>query len=166
VIAQSSILVGCAGDTVWIKVEGKGSFQNSGGLKELFSEMFSRGFRKFIVDLQKCPMMDSTFMGTLAGLALRLREAGGGSLETVNTNERNGDLLSSLGLDQLFAVSRTGIGVDPSLKREVVAPAESPVDQAQTMLEAHQALVEADPENFTKFKDVLEFLRQDLGRGT
>jgi hypothetical protein len=32
----------------------------------------------------------------------------------------------------------------------------------KTMLEAHEALVEADPENLAKFKDVLEFLKQDL----
>ena len=33
------------------------------------------------------------------------------------------------------------------------------------MLEAHEALVEADPENLTKFKDVLEYLKQDLRSG-
>ncbi len=32
------------------------------------------------------------------------------------------------------------------------------------MLEAHEALVEADPDNLTKFKDVLEYLKQDLHR--
>jgi hypothetical protein len=35
-------------------------------------------------------------------------------------------------------------------------------EQAKTMLEAHEALVEAAPENITKFKDVLEYLKQDL----
>jgi two-component sensor histidine kinase len=32
----------------------------------------------------------------------------------------------------------------------------------QTMLEAHEALSEAAPENTLRFKDVLDFLRQDL----
>ena len=32
------------------------------------------------------------------------------------------------------------------------------------MLEAHEALVEVAPENLTKFKDVLEYLKQDLHR--
>jgi len=39
------------------------------------------------------------------------------------------------------------------------------VDKEETteiMLEAHQALVEAAPENITRFKDVLDFLRNDL----
>ena len=38
--------------------------------------------------------------------------------------------------------------------------------QAETMLEAHEALCEAAPENIFRFKDVLDFLRQDLHRET
>ena len=30
------------------------------------------------------------------------------------------------------------------------------------MLDAHEALCEAAPENFSRFKDVLEYLKQDL----
>ena len=32
----------------------------------------------------------------------------------------------------------------------------------QEMLDAHEALCEAAPENFSRFKDVLEYLKQDL----
>lgn len=35
-------------------------------------------------------------------------------------------------------------------------------EQASTMLEAHEAPCEARPENVTRFKDVLEYLKQDL----
>jgi hypothetical protein len=34
------------------------------------------------------------------------------------------------------------------------------------MLEAHEALCEAAPENILRFKDVLDFLRQDLHHET
>jgi len=34
------------------------------------------------------------------------------------------------------------------------------------MLEAHEALCEAVPENIFRFKDVLDFLRQDLHHET
>lgn len=149
-----------------MRVEGRGSFQNSGGLKEFAAEMVGRGYREFVVDLRGCQMMDSTFMGTLAGIALRLREIGVGGLAVVNPNERNRELLANLGLDQLF---RVGDGPEQTAERlaqeRLTAGAATPREQAQTMLDAHQALVEADPENFTKFKDVLEFLRQDLRGG-
>jgi len=107
-------------------------------------------------------------MGTLAGIALRLREIGQGALHVIHLNERNGDLLRNLGLDRLFALDLCGIA--PLPESEVSAQTE-PIEtdaagdrtaQAQTMLEAHEALVEASPGNLTKFKDVLEYLKQDL----
>jgi len=51
------------------------------------------------VDVRNCPVMDSTFMGTLAGIALRLREIGQGALHVTHLNNRNSDLLRNLGLD-------------------------------------------------------------------
>ncbi len=162
----SSILVGCANKVVWIRVQGKGSFLNSSGLKEFARKMVNRGYREFVVDLRNCPVMDSTFMGTLAGIALRLREIGQGNLHVTNLNERNSDLLRNLGLDQLFAVDLCGIKVPgeegPAEPLAPSAPASDRTEQAQTMIEAHEALVEADPDNLTRFKDVLEFLKQDL----
>jgi len=168
VSTQSSILVGCSSKIVWIRVEGKGSFLNSSGLKEFTREMINRGHREFVVDLRNCPVMDSTFMGTLAGVALRLREIGQGSLHVTNLNDRNSDLLRNLGLDQLLVMDGFALkgAEDPGRARSLEDPSAGAdrVTQAQTMLEAHQALVEADPENLTKFKDVLDYLKQDLGR--
>jgi hypothetical protein len=39
-------------------------------------------------------------------------------------------------------------------------------DQAECMIEAHEALVDADPDNLARFKDVLEYLKQDLRAGS
>ena len=159
-IPPPSILVGTADRTVWVRVEGKGSFLNSTGLKEFGKEMTNRGFREFVVDLQKCPVMDSTFMGTLASIALRLRELGSGRLSVVNLNERNSDLLGNLGLDQLFTIS-TAANPLPAAQPLPVAE-EDKTTRAETMLAAHEACVEANPANAAKFKDVLEYLKQDL----
>src|SRR5271166_4818227 len=100
----SEILVSCADRIVWVRVEGNGSSTNSKALKDFAKEMIHRGAREFIVDLCNCPMMDSTFMGTLAGISLWLGELGEGCLSVVNLNERNAESLRSLGLDQLFSV--------------------------------------------------------------
>ena len=105
---QSSIQVGVNGPTVWVRVEGKGSFLNSGNLKEFAQEMVNRGYREFVIDLQDCVMMDSTFMGTMAGLALRLKELGHGHLHVVHCGDRSRDLLSGLGLDQIFSIQSNG----------------------------------------------------------
>jgi anti-sigma B factor antagonist len=158
---QPSILVGTANRTVWVRVEGKGSFLNSTGLKEFAKEMINRGFREFAIDLMNCTVMDSTFMGTLAGIALRLRELGQGNLRVTNLNERNSDLLSNLGLDQLFVIEARN-SAPAEAQTPLAAAAPDKTAQAQTMLEAHEACVEANEANAAKFKDVLEYLKQDL----
>ncbi len=164
VSTQSSIQVGVSSGTVWVRVEGKGSFQNSTPLKEFAREMLSRGHRDFFVDLRKCPLMDSTFMGTLAGIALKIRAEGSGELHVVNLNERNHGLLCNLGLNQLLKVDDSMSAAEPALLQPCTLAASScdKLAEAQTMLEAHEAVVAVDPSNEAKFKDVLEFLRQDI----
>ncbi|HWY40622.1 MAG TPA: STAS domain-containing protein [Chthoniobacterales bacterium] len=166
---QSSILVGVNGPAVWVRVEGKGNFLNSGSLKEFAQEMINRGYREFIVDLENCAMMDSTFMGTLAAVALRLKGIGQGHLHVVHCGQRSRDLLSGLGLDQIFDIRSNG-AVAPEcqeVKENAVDGADTrKKETSETMLEAHQALCEAAPENLARFKDVLEYLKQDLHQTT
>jgi anti-sigma B factor antagonist len=168
---QSSIQVGVNGPAVWVRVEGKGSFLNSGNLKEFAQEMVTRGYREFVIDLQNCAMMDSTFMGTMAGVALRLKELGHGHLHVVHCGNRSRELLSGLGLDQIFSIHSNGSSApdcqslgEPAAP--VAVPDEDKKEQTQTMLEAHEALCQASPENFLRFKDVLDYLKQDLHHKT
>jgi len=166
---ESSIQVGVNGPTVWVRVEGKGSFLNSGNLKEFAREMLDRGYREFVMDLADCAMMDSTFMGTMASVALRLKELGRGHLHVIHCGNRSRELLSGLGLDQIFDIHGDGSGA-PQCKMLERASDGSREDrkqqQAQTMLEAHEALCQAAPENFFRFKDVLDYLKQDLHHDT
>ena len=166
---ESSIQVGVNGPTVWVKVEGKGSFLNSGNLKEFSRQMLDRGYREFVIDLADCVMMDSTFMGTMASVALRLKELGTGHLHVIHCGNRSRELLSGLGLDQIFDIHTNGATAPEC---EALAGASDgsreakKQEQTQTMLEAHEALCEAAPENLFRFKDVLDYLKQDLHHGT
>ncbi len=160
----SSIQVGLINDTVWIRVEGKGSFQNSTPLKDFAREMLGRGHRAFVVDLKECPFMDSTFMGTLASIALKSRADGAGGLHIVNLNERTQDLLCNLGLDQLMQLDPPQAGLvlnGQAVPLEINCRPDKAAD-ALTMLEAHEAVVAANPENEVKFRDVIDFLRQNV----
>jgi anti-sigma B factor antagonist len=152
----SEILVSRADRIVWVRVDGNGSSTNSTALRDFAKEMIHR---EFIVDLCSCPMMDSTFMGTLAGISLWLGELGDGCLSVVNLNERNAESLCSLGLDQLFNVRVSAIKKDG---QALPIPAEEDrTARAQTMLEAHEALIKTAPENLPKFKDVIQYLEEE-----
>ena len=105
---------------------------------------------------------------THAGRPERLKELGHGHLHVVHCGARSRELLSGLGLDQIFSIHSNGSTAPDceSLGGETPAKEESKKEQAQTMLEAHEALCEAAPENILRFKDVLDFLRQDLHHET
>ena len=127
--------------------------------------MVERGFREFVVDLDKCAMLDSTFMGTMAGVALRLKELGQGRLRVVHCGERSHELLSGLGLDQLFSIQANG-ATAPQCEQLKAKSAEGKDEQKKEMLDAHEALCQAAPENLPRFKDVLDYLKQDLHHET
>jgi anti-sigma B factor antagonist len=158
----SSILVGSANGTVWVKVEGRGTFENCQCLKEFSRRMIDRGHREFVLDLEKCELMDSTFMGTLAAMAFNLRDTREGGLRVVRANKRNFSLLESLGLDHLFTVEPDP--ADPAPDSLHVSPTceNAPEVTKADILVAHEALVEADPRNAVRFQDVIEYLKQEL----
>src|SRR5438045_6990628 len=72
--------------------------------------MLDRGYREFVLDLADCAMMDSTFMGTMASVALRLKELGRGHLHIVHCGNSSQQLLSGLGLDKIFDIHSDGNG--------------------------------------------------------
>lgn len=154
--AVSSVQVGLAGDTVWVRVEGRGTFQNSAGLKEFAARMTKSGHRRFIVDLKNCELMDSTFLGTLTGIALGL--APGGGLTVVQANDRNLGVMQNLGLDRIFHVETAPSTPAPG-HLENAEPNPPKTARRETIVEAHENLVAANPENAVRFKDVLEFLQ-------
>ncbi|MEQ1854223.1 MAG: STAS domain-containing protein, partial [Chthoniobacteraceae bacterium] len=118
------------GPEVRIRVEGKGTFQTSPGLREFARRMIEEGRRKIIIDLEGCTGMDSTFMGTLAGIAMRLREAGGGDLWVINRSPRSAELLGGLGLDALFSDKPVPAGCNGSTAEPVHFPADKAATRA------------------------------------
>lgn len=142
---------------MWVRVAGRGSFQNSTGLKEFATRMTGRGHRDFIVDLADCELMDSTFMGTLAGIALKLGPAG--TLRVVRANERCRSVLRNLGLDRVFAVEDNLPSTPPGAALRDADGDPPRQAERDTIIEAHENLVAANPENAVRFKDVIEFLK-------
>lgn len=165
--SNSTVYASQQNQTVWIRVEGKGTFQTSAGLKQYSLRMIQRGNRRFVVDLSHCEVMDSTFMGTLAGIALRLREVGSGWLSVIRANARNAQLLENLGLDHLFSfdlpegVTTLPYKEDSRLDVRIDSTAATVSEHQKAMLDAHEALVEADPENKEKFQNVIDLLKSE-----
>jgi anti-sigma B factor antagonist len=158
----SGILAGCKNGQVWVRVDGKGSHQNSRELKAFVCDQFEqlRG-QRVIVDLSLCTGMDSTFMGTLTGISGRLSDSGG-ALHVIHAAGRNGELLRGLGLDEVFTVDDAEERLPAVQAPECAALPKSDCsrgERAQICLESHEALAAADQRNAVKFRDVIELMR-------
>ncbi len=142
----------------WIRVAGRGTFQNSSGLRDFAGKMAKRGLREFVVDLKDCELMDSTFMGTLAGIALKI--AVGGKVHVIRANPRNREVLRNLGLDRILSLEDEATSPAPETLQNA-APAQPGDPGKEAVIEAHENLAATNPENAVRFKDVLEFLKQE-----
>ena len=148
-----------------MKLEGRGTFENSKCVKEFVQRMISKGHNDFVLDLEKCELMDSTFMGTLASVAFSLRDLESGLLRVARANTRNFSLLEGLGLDHLFQVEPEPSPSLPPALHKAGIPGSAPDEQRLAILEAHEALIDADPRNAVRFQDVIEYLRQEIAEG-
>jgi len=108
-------------------------------------------------------LMDSTFLGVLAGFGMKLNPAGEKGIELYNPNTRVSELLENLGALHLFSVM-TGSVQMPGEVRTCTPESSNPTHEeiTRTSLEAHQTLMEVNPENVARFKDVTQFLAEDL----
>ena len=156
-----------------VRVVGRGSFKNSPALKDFVADALANGAESLALDMSACAGMDSTFMGVLAGIAMRLRkENRGGEVILVNLDDKLSALLTTLGLNLIvhgYAAGTTPSDIALALACEsglqtVSSSGAEPRRTAETMLEAHQNLVDISPKNLAKFRDVIEYLREDVNR--
>ncbi|MDC0088286.1 STAS domain-containing protein [Akkermansiaceae bacterium] len=166
-INQNSILASHESEFSWIRCEGKGSFKNSPRLKDWCESEIKNGATCIVIDLEACKGMDSTFMGTLAGLAMRLQKIPAGQMQVVDPGDKNLNSLEGLGLDSLMQIDPADATWQSNVseirsKLEPCQPDVAPLDQGSDILEAHKKLCEADIRNKEKFSDVINCLETEL----
>lgn len=161
-------------DCLWIRCNSRGSFVNSPSLKTVSEKYIGRGGKVIVVDLEICPGVDSTFMGTLAGLARKLLAAGG-VLQIATPTQRTRSAMESLGLDMLVEIDpasatwqadiesrRTQLSQDSS--SEAAAEKLNELERTRHVLEAHNTLRSMNHKNNETFGYVCETLEEDIMR--
>lgn len=172
VTKDSSIKVGKFEGFSWIRCEGKGSFLNSLAMKEFGDARIRAGVLRLVVDLETCTGMDSTFMGTLAGMAARISEYGG-KLQVTAASEKSCHSLEDLGLDFLMEINQPDpewSGLDAKvrdlLKTKVAGVKAGTIMHTKHVLEAHEILSQANESNERKFSGVVKLLEDELSEKT
>jgi anti-sigma B factor antagonist len=161
----SKLLVAVKDGAALVKVRGRATFESSADFRSLVYRLRERGCSRYVLDLTDCIIMDSTFLGMLAGFGLKLSDGsvGGGSVRLLNPNARIVDLLDNLGVVGLFELEQgvAPLAIEGGEAKEVVSQA-GREELSRTSLEAHETLMAVNPDNVVKFKDVARFLRDDL----
>jgi anti-sigma B factor antagonist len=164
---SAKMLVRAAGDSACIRIVGRANFTSSVDFKNVVNELRQRGCNRFVLDLSECVLMDSTFLGLLAGLGLQLSNGDGGDtlhgVELFNPSARVTELLETLGVLPLFKITQ-GSSMVAAAEEAVPQSASAPsrVEVTRTCMEAHQTLIDLNPANAARFKDVAQFLSEGL----
>jgi anti-sigma B factor antagonist len=163
-----SIVVGIFPGFSWIRCVGKGSFLNSPEIKAFGDERIAAGETLLVIDLETCSGMDSTFMGTMAGLASRI-SAKSGSLHVASPGARNRQSLEDLGLDFMMDIDPPSAPWRSNLQkiRSSLMPQSKPsslpsLERARHVLDAHTTLSRVNDANARTFDTVLKTLEQQV----
>jgi anti-sigma B factor antagonist len=162
--SHGTIEVGTYDQTVLVRVKGRGLFHNSQALKKYVNLLIDSGYRTVVIDARDCDYMDSSFLGTLTGFAIRLKKQDDGRVEFINMNDTVKATLHTIGLNHVFrlsAVKNPGpIATVPLALEEL-----SKRQLTEFLLEAHENLIAADTGNAERFRNVREALLKELKAG-
>lgn len=151
-----------------VHIAGRANFTSSVDFKSLLDQLLQRGYTCFILDLTECVLMDSTFLGVLAGFGLKLNSPQTDKIDRTiqlyNPNGRISELLENLGVLHLFKVTEGAVKAPDGAAavKDVESQNASREQVTRTCLEAHKVLMDINPENISRFKDVTAFLAEDL----
>jgi anti-anti-sigma factor len=158
-----SVLVGK--NFACVKIAGRANYVSSPDFKTLLGELIGKGYRHFFIDLSECLLMDSTFLGVLADFGLKMQPVSSDQqgIELLNANVRVAELLENLGVARLFKMTGGALPLPDDVKTSTPEPANPTHEEiTRICLEAHQTLIAVNPENAARFKDVTQFLAEDL----
>lgn len=161
-------------DCLWIRCTSRGSFVNSPALKTVSEKYMARGGRNVVVDMEICPGVDSTFMGTLAGLA-RKAMANNGAIQIATPTPRTRAAMESLGLDMLLDIDPPTAPWQEDIAerraqlaqgnaREASSGQMDELERTRHVLDAHNTLRAMNHKNNETFGYVCETLEEDLLR--
>ena len=150
-----------------IKIIGRANFTSSLDFKTLVNELQQKGYNYFVLELSECMLMDSPFLGVLAGFGLKMNggemRACGRGIELLNPNPRITELLENLGVLHLFKLANGPLCPPEEIQTQAHTPMNAAKEEVtRTCLEAHQTLMDIHPDNVRRFKDVAKFLADDL----
>lgn len=162
---SSSYSVASGGNTFLVLIQGRATYTTCRAFGEFLEAAPSSGRRNLVIDLKNCASIDSTVLGLIAGAATDFRKMGG-EVFIQDATGRIRDVITNLGLPELLTLLPEGEtlpAADALLSVKMEEQGTAPACNS-TILHAHETLMATNPENIARFKDVVAFMREDLGK--
>lgn len=163
--SETSYSVATGGNAILVLIRGRATYTTCRAFGEFLEAAPGSGRRTLIIDFKECASVDSTVLGLIAGAATDFRKIDG-EVYAQQASGRIRDVIINLGLSELLTLlPETEIlpVAKALLSAEMETQAAAPANNG-TILQAHETLMEANPENIARFKDVVAFMREDLGK--
>jgi len=156
-VNKESIYQVCAtNEEVFVRIKEKASYLNCAPLRSFLHEMVK------VIDFENCSSMDSTFLGILVGLSLKLKkEKQGGTLTLLNLVGRNLETVENLGIHKIAVVSSEFIS-SPNDLENLQVKAEEEKACPEVIYRAHKTLLDLNQKNSRIFRDVVNYLEQKV----
>lgn len=123
----------------------------------LESMLDNEDFKTVIIDLTETEGIDSTSLGLLAKISVKMKQHHQLRPTIVSTNEDISRILLSMGFDKVFILIRETVKGGAQLKElEVMQESEEMVKQR--VVDAHRVLMDLNDENRDAFKDLVRSL--------
>ncbi len=147
------------------RVSGLGNMRNALPLADFAEASFKKGIRRFAIDLADCQGMDSTFMGTLVGMAQAVRGLPQeGMVCLTNVSSANRELLEIVGADTFFVMDAK-LPVTGSLEMVPLPNVQMSSERRLRLVhKAHENLAEINQYNERQFGAILKSMTAELDR--
>lgn len=148
-------------DAVVIRIKGYANYLNASVLSNFLERMEASHHNRYCILFEECDGLDSTCLGILAGLLLRLKRRDGLCL-FCGLKPRPLECVQMVGLDKLACITEeTPFSVLPGQGIKMDIPDKSKTQiTPELVLEAHKFLLELNAHNKMRFQDIISLLEK------
>lgn len=158
---EDKFLVGEYEDKIFVQFVGNATMKNSKTLEELFDNIFNGEKKEIIIDFRDCNYMDSTMLGFLAKIAIKLKKLWNKQIFEFNATNMVKASLKSTGVYNLMEHLEEFTGTVQLSELEMKDFSDKG-EKAKHILDAHKTLMGLSEENEKVFKNVVELLEKDI----
>jgi|YNPMSStandDraft_1061717.scaffolds.fasta_scaffold00660_11 anti-anti-sigma factor len=162
---EKVIKIGYDNKGVYVDIKGEGTLKQSPHLKKFFIDVIDK-FKgipnvDFIINMQDCQYIDSTFIGLLLIIDKKTKEVLGRPIKIFNPNNYTWEVLKQMGLENILTIER-GEVIFPNEMQELKLDTINKIELAMMMYMAHSELASLNEDNKKRFESAIEMLKKDI----